>query len=229
MENKYINLEILFQVAKGLDELIDQVIFVGGAVVSLYADSEFSNLVRPTSDIDMAVDLAKYSEQVDFQERFSRKGFHPDITSPTIVRHHFQGIQVDLISTSTSALGESNSWYKPGFPKRTFFELQGLLIPILPVEYFLATKFEAYNNRGGGDYRLSTDFEDIVYILNYNKYIVKIISESDITVREFLVNEFFKVVNHENFEEIIYANLDYLNIEERFILVKDRFKQITQL
>jgi hypothetical protein len=229
VENKYINLEVLFQVASGLGELIEQVVFVGGAVVSLYADSKFSDLVRPTSDIDMAVDIAEFGKQSDFQQKFRQKGFAPDIYSSTFFRHHFQSIQVDLISTSSSVFGDSNSWYKPGFSKRIFVELQDLQIPILPLVYFLATKFEAYNNRGGGDYRISTDFEDIVYVVNYNENVVDIVSEGDNTVKNFLLDEFMKVVSHKNFEEIIYANLDYLNRDERLIIVKQRFKQISQL
>jgi hypothetical protein len=38
MENKVINIKIVAQVARALKELKDQMVFIGGAVISLYAD-----------------------------------------------------------------------------------------------------------------------------------------------------------------------------------------------
>lgn len=36
----------------------------------------------------------------------------------------------------------------------------------MPVTYYLASKFEALNSRGGTDYRGAKDFEDIIYVVN---------------------------------------------------------------
>ncbi len=228
MENKDVNLEVLAQVAMGLGDLINQVVFVGGAVVSLYADSEFSDLVRPTYDIDIAVDLLTYSDQVAFQELFTKRGFHPDIHSSTLVRYHFNNIQVDLMSTMSSVLGESNSWYKPGFDNRMNVVLEDLAFPILPVDYFLATKFEAFNNRGK-NYYTSKDFEDIVHILNYNESLVDTIRSSELLVQKFLVEEIRKVKSDFSYPLNIEAHLDYLDKANRLSFIQDRINQLTQL
>ena len=41
----------------------------------------------------------------------------------------------------------------------------GVTINLLDTPYFLATKLAALRNRGLGDLRMSSDFEDIVYIV----------------------------------------------------------------
>ena len=53
MENRIINIEILAEVAEALKDIKDDMVFVGGAVVSLYADETAADEMRPTEDIDM--------------------------------------------------------------------------------------------------------------------------------------------------------------------------------
>lgn len=55
MENKVINIKIVARVARALKELKDQMVFIGGAVISLYADDPSADEIRPTADIDMAI------------------------------------------------------------------------------------------------------------------------------------------------------------------------------
>lgn len=50
MKNKAININTIKQVAAALGELNARVAFVGGAVVSLYADNPGDEDVRPTKD-----------------------------------------------------------------------------------------------------------------------------------------------------------------------------------
>ena len=50
MNNKEINLATVAQVAEALKHIKEQVVFVGGAVVSLYADDPAADEIRPTQD-----------------------------------------------------------------------------------------------------------------------------------------------------------------------------------
>lgn len=52
MENKVINLHVVAEIAKALKELKEQIVFVGGAVVSLYTDDPAADEIRPTKDVD---------------------------------------------------------------------------------------------------------------------------------------------------------------------------------
>ena len=51
------NLVMLEIVADGLGELIDEMVFVGGAVAELYADNPALSDIRPTIDVDCVVEL----------------------------------------------------------------------------------------------------------------------------------------------------------------------------
>lgn len=62
MHNKVINLALVAQVAIGLEELREKMVFIGGAVISLYTDDPTAEEIRTTSDIDMAINLANYNE-----------------------------------------------------------------------------------------------------------------------------------------------------------------------
>jgi len=63
-------------------------------------------------------------------------------------------------------LGFSNIWYRPGIENKIKVDLDGESISIFSLPYFLASKFEAFENRGKSDPRLSSDLEDIVIVLD---------------------------------------------------------------
>ena len=71
------------------------------------------------------------------------------------------------MSTKEVGWAPANPWFEPGFEKAIPFQIEEQRIKILPFTYFLATKFSAFSARGGRDTRMSHDFEDIVYLINY--------------------------------------------------------------
>ena len=86
-------------------------------------------------------------------------------------------------------------------------------IKILPLPYFLATKFSAFNDRGGNDPRFSHDFEDIVYLLNYIKDLNSVLHKIDSNLKEYLKQEFENILNDKVMQEAILCNLFH---EEQF-------------
>ncbi len=63
MINHTQNITRIKVVHNALGELAAKTIFVGGAVVSLYADRPYDD-TRPTDDIDIVVELIDYNEQL---------------------------------------------------------------------------------------------------------------------------------------------------------------------
>lgn len=101
-------------------------------------------------------------------------------------------------------LGFSNRWYLLGFDKSINIKIaENISIKILSIEYFLASKFEAYFNRGSEDIRFSKDFSDIVYILNNRENLYNEIKISELNVREFIVNSFKRVLLEDSLDEAI--------------------------
>lgn len=53
LENRIINIEAVATIASALGDLKENMVFVGGAVVSLYTDDHAADEICPTQDIDM--------------------------------------------------------------------------------------------------------------------------------------------------------------------------------
>ena len=141
MHNKVINLALVAQVANGLQELKDKMVFIGGAVISLYTDDPAAEEIRPTADIDMTINLANYAEWAQMQERLSELGFYPDPQGQSICSYKYQDIAIDIMPADDSSIGVSNIWYKPGFKYLQQITLEdGTSINILPSPYFFSYK-----------------------------------------------------------------------------------------
>lgn len=228
MENKVINIGLVVEVAKGLKELCDKVVFVGGAVISLYVDDEAADEIRPTFDIDMTIKLAGFPDWVKIQERLIELKFSPDPDGQAICSYLYKGISVDILPTENSYIGESNSWYEPGLKNVKEIDIENETIKIFTAPYFLATKFEAFQGRGGGDYRISHDFEDIIYIIDNRTSIVEEILGADKKVNAFLKQQFNEVAKNAHSEEIIRAQIHPLMFDSRYPILLDKIMQIIE-
>lgn len=189
MENKTINLAVVADVARGLRNLKDQMIFVGGAVVSLYTDDPAAEEIRPTADVDLTINIINLNDWSRLQTDLAHLGFHPDPFGQSICSYKYKNIPVDIMSTQDSPFGPSNKWYKIGFDDLQTVYVEDQKIKILAAPCYIATKFEAFSNRGT-DYRTSHDIEDIIYIIDNRTCIVSEIIESKSEIRSFLSQQF---------------------------------------
>lgn len=227
MENRTINIAAVAEVAQALKELKTKMVFVGGAVVSLYADDPAADEIRPTSDIDMTINLMNFSNWTKMQERLAELGFYPDPFGHNICSYKYNDIPVDIMPAEDSVLGPSNQWYKIGFENLWKVKAKEEEIQILSAPAYLATKFEAFNSRGG-DYRTSHDFEDIIYILDNRVTIVPEVEDAHIEIKEFLKSEFNKILQSKFLEEILSSHIHPILLEERYPIVLDKINQITK-
>jgi hypothetical protein len=97
-----------------LEELAQEVIFVGGATVSLYTDRPAGE-IRPTNDVVILIEILHYKDYFAIEEKFRKKGLVNDLESGVICRYMINGITVDVMPTSEDILGFSNKWYAEAF------------------------------------------------------------------------------------------------------------------
>lgn len=211
-------------VATALQELVDRVVFVGGATVSLYADREAEE-VRPTDDVDILIELVSYKDYAAIEEKLREKGFANDMESKVICRYKIQGIIVDVMPTSEVPLGFSNRWYIPGFRSAIKHQLSDETeVRILAPEYFLATKLEAFKNRGKGDGRTSTDFEDIIFFLNNRSVIWDELANTTPPLSDYLKESLSELLQNKYIDEWIGSHLDYSE-QERLEYILSSFQE----
>lgn len=206
------NNERLRRVAEGLGDLGERVVFVGGCVAQLYATDSAAAGVRPTEDVDCVVDLSSYADYTVFSDQLRERKFSNSIRpGDPICRWSFQDEIVDIMPCEDSPIGPSNRWYKPGMRHRVVYEIsQGILIRVLPVIYYVATKLEAIRSRGGEDLRFSHDFEDVVYVLNYSGELESQLRASvDQELNEFLKDQFRSLLGRPYIQEEILSALPY--------------------
>ncbi len=216
MKNTLINRRIIERVAIALEELNDDVVYVGGATVSLYVNDPAAKDVRATKDIDISVEIASISQLEELRENLTAKGFIQTADLKVICRFKLEEILLDVMGTKPIGWALANPWFELGFEKRELIEMDNLSVHIMPLPYFLASKFVAHNDRGGSDPRMSHDFEDIVYILDNRTDWHDIIINSENKVKAYLMTQFQNILESNKMQEAILGNLDYRTQEERY-------------
>lgn len=220
-----VNITRIKAVSNALDKLATPVVFVGGATASLYADVEFRENARPTDDVDVVVELLAYKNYAAVEEQLRAIGFANDISSKVICRYKYEGLIVDIMPTSEKILGFSNKWYAPGFKQAIDYAIDEMhTIKIFPAAYFIASKLETFKGRGKNDGRTSSDFEDIIFVLNYRNTIWKELQEADEAVKGYLKTEFSKLLATIYIDEWIAVHLDY-NEQQKIDLILNNLKK----
>ncbi|MBX3256614.1 MAG: hypothetical protein KF862_20930 [Chitinophagaceae bacterium] len=225
MENNSININIVAKIAGALKHLKKEVVFVGGAVISLYTDDPAADEIRPTMDVDVALNIASLKDWTPLQEELIALGFYPNPAGHALCNYLYQGIPVDIMMAHTTALGPANRWYPIGFEQLWTAKAKEEEINIFSPPCYLATKFEAFNDRAR-DFRTSHDMEDIIYILDNRSTIVEEVEAGDNRIRNFLINELQEMRSKGILEEALLAHMSPDMTGKRLAIVKERITSI---
>ena len=202
------NITRIKAVSKALEEYAGSVVFTGGATVSFYADRPAGE-IRPTDDVDILIEIFTHNHFAEVEEKLRKKGFQNDTASGIICRYIINGIIVDIMPTSPGVLGFSNKWYPEAFHHSIQKDIGDCIIKLLSPVYFLATKIEAWKGRGNNDGRTSTDFEDIVFILNNCSTIWDEMRASPVNLKSYLQAEFATIIKQPYLQEWVSCHLDF--------------------
>jgi hypothetical protein len=174
------NLLILEMAAEKLGPLVDVVVFLGGCATGLLITDPAAPPLRVTRDVDVIVEVASLSGYHRFSSKLRKRGFVED-SSPgaPICRWFSGGLVLDVMPTDPDLLGFGNQWFERAFKaaQRTALP-SGMIINVLPAPYFIATKIEAFANRGAGDFLLSKDVEDVVAVIDGRLELVSEVSSA---------------------------------------------------
>lgn len=193
MKGKYevSNIPTVIHIASKLGPLRNQFIFVGGSIVELLLDKTYPLNPRVTYDVDTIVEICGYGPFAQIEKALRKQGFKHDINDNIICRWHIDGIMLDVMPTDPKILGFSNIWYKATV-KNAIKHFLGpeLDILLITAPYFLATKIEAFENRGEQDFYGSHDLEDIITLLDGRDSLLNEITASELDLKSYLVKKF---------------------------------------
>lgn len=213
--NTQINRKIILKVARALGSMNDQIVYVGGATVSLYINDPAAEDVRPTKDLDISLSLASLSELELTREKLIMLGFIQSAEDDVICRFRYEDILVDVMNTKAIGWAPANPWFAPGFERKEHYTIDDITIQILPLPYFLASKFSAFLDRGKKDARTSHDFEDIVYILDNRTDILDQLITAPDEVKCFLREQIQEIINSARLLEALEGHLEFESRAER--------------
>ncbi len=205
------NLTRIEIIAEGLKELADESIFIGGACIQFYMSNPGLWSYRPTKDIDCIVKIYTYSEFAAYSDSLRKLGFKNDTSeNAPIVRWVYKDILVDTIPDESSIVGYKDiKWFKEGREHAVKRVLpSGKIIKILPLPYFLATKLESWNDRGGNDFTASPDLEDIVCIVEGNDNLDEILT-APASVNNYVIQSFADLLQMEEFRRSIAGHIGF--------------------
>ena len=203
------NINRLELLSTALGELKEKMVFTGGAVVELYAQSGGNPSPRITKDVDAIVHAVTLIEYNRFESELHSRGFVNagllGVTGPAC-RYVYQDIILDVMPTEEAVLGFSNRWFTLAMDNPIEYLLpSGSAIRLASFPRFLAIKLETLADRGGADIRGSHDLEDIVRLISSRTNPVAEIKGEVLAIREFIRDSVRKLLSKGMAREAIRA------------------------
>lgn len=96
--------------AEKLGDLRTELVFLGGAVVGLFATERGARPPRTTEDVDVTVQVSKITEFYALDQALISKGFANDMNGP-ICRYLHGSLKLDVMPMNPDVLGFTNRWY----------------------------------------------------------------------------------------------------------------------
>jgi predicted nucleotidyltransferase len=163
------NVVLLEVVAERLgDDLCEEMVFVGGAVAGLLITDPAMPAIRPTEDVDLVCQAVVLSDYHRVEAALRARGFVPDMRpGAPICRWQVGSVAVDVMPTLEEILGFANRWYPLALETAQAVALPGgRIIRLIAAPVFLATKLEAFDGRGEGDFLFSHDLGDLLAVVD---------------------------------------------------------------
>jgi hypothetical protein len=137
--------------------------------------------------------------------------------------------RVDIMPTDPAPLGMNSKWFPEAFALAEMKDLgEGCRARIITPALFLATKLEAFKDRGKGDYYGSHDLEDIITLVDGRALIVADVTDAPQPVRAYIASWFREILGNSDFQDAFPGHLSALS-RARALLVLQRFQAITSL
>lgn len=223
------NIELLKLVAHRLEELCDEVTFVGGCVTGLLITDKAAPDVRFTVDVDCIINVITRIDYYSFAEKLRQKKFKELIYGDhPICRWDCDGVLIDVMPIDKSVLGFSNRWYKEAQQHAISKNITDALgVKIISAPYFIATKLEAFKDRGNQDFLLSHDLEDIISLIDGRPEITQDILTVPENLKNYLSTEFATLMNNDQFMQALPGHLNYSQeADDRKKIVESRIQAI---
>ena len=203
------NILILEAMVKALGELSDAMVFIGGCATGLLVTSVQAQPIRVTEDVDVVVQVASTREYHAIESALRQRGFTKDLAEDALIcRWRYGSLRLDLMPAAAGILGFHNRWHPYAVESARAVTLpSGASIKLVTAPAFVATKLEAFKGRGGGDYLVSHDLEDIISIIDGRVSLLDEVRATPDALRKYLAEEIQALAGMQDFLDALPGHL----------------------
>lgn len=226
------NVELLARVATALGDLRERVTFVGGCATALLITDPAAAPVRATQDVDAIVAVVSLADYHRIGGALRERGFVQTLEDgEPPYRWTYAGLKLDLMPTDAGILGFSNRWY--GAVQRSAVMMVigggGVAVRVADAPSFVATKLEAFLDRGGGDYLSSHDLEDVLSVVDGRAELVAELGRAPPELQAFVAQTFARLLGDEGFDNALPGLVIDGSPAVRTPIVRERLRAIAAL
>ncbi|MEZ0274847.1 MAG: hypothetical protein ACAH88_08070 [Roseimicrobium sp.] len=205
-------------------------VFIGGSSVPLHVTAQRREAeYRATKDIDVVIHTATYADYNDIGEQLRKLGFADDMELP--IRWHLDDLMVDVLPVGDIGHGMGNRWFQLAMERTMKRKLTGgttVELAVAPV--LLATKLEAFCDRGKSDPLASHDLEDIITLLDGRPEIVEEVRQMPEDLQRYLAEQATLLLALPELGYLLEGNLTATGEgEERVAQVMSRLRELAAL
>lgn len=214
-----------------LGELSNEVVFIGGVVAELLQTKAVLPKPRATDDVDAVAGIASQKELQRFSEELRKRGFREDSREGAPVCRWLtpNGVTFDILPVEPGLLGFGNRWDRFAFDTAELESLDAdIAIRRVSAPVFLAMKWEAFHDRGGGDWYASRDVEDVIGVIAARPEIIGEVSSASEEVRTYVASQCAALLARDDVDDILRGALSSsANLDEVVDLAMNRLKAIS--
>ncbi|MBI2312884.1 MAG: hypothetical protein HYU77_10320 [Betaproteobacteria bacterium] len=182
------NVAMVEIVAARLGTLRERVVFVGGCAAGLLITDPALPAIRVTEDVDVVVEVATLADYYRLEKEVAAAGFQRDLREGApICRWRAGEAVLDLMPTDKGILGFANRWYPLVVRTARRAALpSGAQIRLIRAPLFVATKLEAFLDRGNDDVLMSHDLGDALAVIDGREELLAEFEDADAEVASFV-------------------------------------------
>lgn len=227
------SIELIERAADTLGPLRAEVVFLGGASIALWTTDPGAPAPRPTKDVDVVVDIASRLAYERFSERMRAQGFAEDSSSAAICswRHTGSGLLLDAMPVNPAILALDGQWHAAAVMHAGERTLpSGTVIRAATPPFLLATKLEAFADRGRHDPIASRDLEDVVTLLDTRGEITSETQAAPADVRTYIARQLAALQRLSDFPVLVSGMLrpDAASQARAEAIVLPRLRELTR-
>ena len=201
--------------------------FLGGSVLSLLVTDPTVDAIRVTKDVDVIVGVRSRNEFHEEEHELEARGFRHDTSDDApICRWIADGVVVDVLPVREEVLGWRSEWFEQALLAARTMEVEGHSVKVVTAPFFVALKLEAFEDRGKGDFIMSTDFEDVICLFNGRRNVLDEILAEPIVCAG-IAEKFARYVENADLQDAVLGFVQTeADPEERYKAIMSAFRQL---